>query len=160
MSVDSLAEAINQAVRGAVVAKSTGNMPSVTIGAGRLVAVCNHLKSQMGFNYLSSITGVDYYDRFEVIYHLHAVPGSEQVCVKVVVNHDDPVVPSVFNVWQGADLQEREVYDLMGIRFSGHPNLTRILMWDEFEGHPLRKDFGMGNQAAWEQMPHMPQLET
>jgi NADH-quinone oxidoreductase subunit C len=82
------------------------------------------------------------------------------VCLKVVADHNEPSVPSVYSVWQGADLQEREVYDLMGIRFPGHPNLKRVLLWDEFEGHPLRKDFGLANQDAWRQMPPMPQVET
>jgi NADH-quinone oxidoreductase subunit C len=155
-----LAEAINRGVRGAVVSVNDNGMPSVTVSLGRLVAVCSYLKTDLGFNYLASVTGVDFYDRFEVIYHLHVVPSGEEACLKVIANHNDPVVPSVFAVWQGADFQEREVYDLMGIRFSGHPKLKRILMWEEFQGHPLRKDFGMGDQAAWQQMPHMPELET
>jgi NADH/F420H2 dehydrogenase subunit C len=158
--MDQLAEAIGKGVRGAVISANTGMMPSITITTGRLVQVCDYLKAQLGYNYLVSVTGVDYLDHFEVIYHLHAMPDGDQACLKVRTTHDDPVVPSVYHVWQGADFQEREVFDLMGIRFSGHPNLKRILMWDEFQGHPLRKDFGMGDEAAWQQMPRMPELET
>ncbi len=81
-------------------------------------------------------------DRFELIYHLLSMRRNHRVVLKTLwTGRGDPSMPSVTSVWRGADLQEREVWDLMGIRFEGHPNLKRVLLWEGFEGHPLRKDF-------------------
>jgi len=96
------------------------------------------------FNYISDVTCVDWYPsepRFEVIYHLLSIPNKERVRLKVRLEGDSPALESVTSVWPGANYFEREVFDLFGIRFSGHPYLRRIQMPENWEGHPLRKDY-------------------
>ena len=96
------------------------------------------------FNFLADVTCVDWYPsepRFEVIYHLLSIPQKERVRLKVRLNGDSPVVESVTSVWPSANFFEREVYDLFGVRFTGHPYLRRIQMPENWEGHPLRKDY-------------------
>lgn len=96
------------------------------------------------FNYLSDVTCVDWYPsepRFEVIYHLFSIPNKERVRLKVRLNGDMPALDSVTSVWPGANYFEREVFDLFGVRFNGHPYLRRLLMPENWEGHPLRKDY-------------------
>jgi NADH-quinone oxidoreductase subunit C len=96
------------------------------------------------FNFLSDLTGVDWYPsepRFEVVYHLLSIPNKERVRLKVRLDSASPAVESVTSVWPGANFFEREVFDLLGIRFTGHPYLRRILMPEDWEGHPLRKDY-------------------
>jgi NADH-quinone oxidoreductase subunit C len=96
----------------------------------------------LDFNYLSAITAVDYVEYFEVIYHLISFQFNQSAILKLrIFDRENPSVSSVTSIWQGADLQEREIWDLMGIRFDNHYNLKRILLWEEFPGHPLRKDF-------------------
>jgi NADH-quinone oxidoreductase subunit C len=100
--------------------------------------------SSCPFNFLSDITCVDWYPaepRFEVIYHLLSIPKKERVRVKVRLDGSSPALDSLTPLWPGADYFEREVFDLFGIRFAGHPNLRRILMPEDWEGHPLRKDY-------------------
>jgi NADH-quinone oxidoreductase subunit C len=97
---------------------------------------------ELDFDYLVAITAVDYWGYFEVVYHLLSISHNHSIVVKTrCYERENPTVPSVISLWQGADFQEREVYDLMGIGFSGHPNLKRIFLWDGFQGHPLRRDF-------------------
>ena len=106
--------------------------------------IISYLKSTPGleFDFLNSITAVDYFDYFEVIYHLTSIKHNRSLVIKTrCQGRENLSVPSIMSLYQGADFQEREVYDLMGIRFEGHPNLKRILTWDGFEGHPLRKDY-------------------
>ena len=95
---------------------------------------------------LSNLTAVDRHTSFEVVYHLQSLDLNHQVVVKVILrDHETPSVPSAYPVYKGALLQEREVYDLMGIRFAGHPDMRRLFLWEGYPGHPLRKDFlGMG----------------
>ena len=91
---------------------------------------------------LRAITAVDYVEYFEVIYHLLSMKKNQSLVLKLkCFGRDEPVVDSVIDIWKGADLQEREIWDLMGIHFEGHPNLKRGLLWEGFPGHPLRKDF-------------------
>ncbi|MFQ5933660.1 MAG: NADH-quinone oxidoreductase subunit C [Dehalococcoidia bacterium] len=93
-------------------------------------------------DFLVSITGVDYIDYFEVVYHLASIKHNHSVVLKTrAYGREDPTVPTLTGIWQGADLQEREVYDLMGITFDSHPNLKRIFLWEGFPGYPHRKDF-------------------
>lgn len=109
-----------------------------------LVEVATALRDEFSFDLLSSVTGVDYLaeNKMEVVYHLHCTTGGPGLVIKVQVDRIDPVeVPSLIDVWAGADFQEREAWDLLGIKFTGHPDLRRILMWEGFEGHPLRKDY-------------------
>ncbi len=96
------------------------------------------------FNYLSDVTCVDWYPqepRFEVVYHLLSIPKKERVRLKVKLEGDSPALESVTSVWPGANYFEREVFDLFGVRFTGHPYLRRLLMPEDWEGHPLRKDY-------------------
>ena len=117
---------------------------AVLIKSDYILQTCRFLKDsgEFDFDYLVNLTGVDYLDYLEVVYHLVSLRHNHSLIVKTrVYNRKQPVVPSVTSVWQGADLQEREIYDLLGIRFEGHPNLKRIFMWEGFEGYPLRRDF-------------------
>jgi NADH-quinone oxidoreductase subunit C len=96
------------------------------------------------FNYLSDITCVDWYPsepRFEVVYHLLSIPHKERVRLKVRLSGENPALDSLTSVWPGANYFEREVFDLFGVRFNGHPYLRRIMMPENWEGHPLRKDY-------------------
>jgi NADH-quinone oxidoreductase subunit C len=99
---------------------------------------------QLQFNFLCDITCVDWYPnepRFEVVYHLLSIPRLERLRLKVGLGGNDPSLESITSVWPGANFFEREIYDLFGVRFSGHPSLRRIMMPDDWEGHPLRKDY-------------------
>lgn len=114
----------------------------LTVSPDELLPLMQTLKEQLGMNYLSNLTAVDYGEEFEIIYHLYAIPDNQQkIAVKTRVPRDQAKLSSVFSVYPTADWQEREVFDLMGIQFSQHPNLVRVLLPDDFEGHPLRKDF-------------------
>ncbi len=108
-----------------------------------LIQVVQTLHNQYGYDYLSSVTGVDYYpdDLMDVVYHLNRSTGGRTLVLKTPVSRINPQVPSLVWLFPGAEFQEREVWDLMGIRFEGHPDLRRILTWEGFEGHPLRKDW-------------------
>lgn len=113
----------------------------ISTGTDNLLALLSRLKEVHGFNYLANLTAVDYPDRFEVIYHIHSIPDNRKIMVKSSVSREEAQFPSAVFLWPGADWQERELFDLMGISFQNHPNLIRILLPDDFEGHPLRKDF-------------------
>ena len=100
-------------------------------------------REEFCFDALTLLTTVDYIDHFEVVYHLRSLPHNRTGVIKLRFGEGrgDAFVPSVISVWRGADLQEREAYDLMGVRFDGHPNMKRLMLWEGFEGHPLRKDY-------------------
>ncbi len=96
------------------------------------------------FDYLCDVTAVDWFPsqpRFEVVYHLLSIPKKERVRLKARLDDESPVIESVTSVWPAANYFEREVFDLFGVRFTGHPRLERIMMPDSWEGHPLRKDY-------------------
>jgi NADH-quinone oxidoreductase subunit C len=117
---------------------------SLVVKSDSLPAVAAFLKDteNLKFNYLNYVTAVDYYSYFEVVYQLTSLEFNHSIIVKTrCYDRANPSVPSVTGVWRGADFQEREIFDLMGINFEGHPNLKRIFLWDGFPGHPLRKDF-------------------
>jgi len=117
---------------------------TLEIAPGKIASVCGFLKYDQQFVRLSTVTAVDRYPsepRFEVVYHLHSIEHNSRVRLKCRVRGEDPVIDSVTGVWRSADWYEREVFDLFGIRFLGHPDLRRILMPDDWEGHPLRKDY-------------------
>jgi len=117
---------------------------SLVVDSESLLWVASYLKTTPGFDfdYLTAVTAVDYYDYFEVIYQLTSLQHNHSIIVKTrCYNRANPVIPSVVGLWRGADFQEREIYDLMGISFDGHPNLRRIFLWEGFEGYPLRKDY-------------------
>ncbi|MBI4336802.1 MAG: NADH-quinone oxidoreductase subunit C [Chloroflexi bacterium] len=135
-----LAQHIEQAVPGAVVRWQAGD---VWVHPEKLAQVCWVLKKEplLAFDYLAAVTAIDYIEHFELVYHLVSIQHNHSAVLKVLAyGREAPTVPSVVEVWQGADLQEREVWDLMGVAFDGHPNLKRILTWEGFPGHPLRKD--------------------
>lgn len=113
------------------------------VDADHLVEVATALRDEFGYDYLSSVTGVDYIDdeKMEVVYHLYRSTGGSGLVMKAQTPRHNSVLPSLVSVYPGADFQERETWDLMGIKFAGHPDLRRILMWEGFEGHPLRKDW-------------------
>ncbi|HWS24745.1 MAG TPA: NADH-quinone oxidoreductase subunit D [Anaerolineales bacterium] len=114
------------------------------IPSEKLLKVCSDLKNKHGYDLLSSVTGVDYLaeGKMEVVYHAFKSSGGPALVFKCQVDRVDPMeLPSVTSIWPGADFQEREIWDLYGIKFSGHPDLRRILMWEGFEGHPMRKDW-------------------
>ena len=112
-----------------------------------VLALCRDARA-LQFEVLMDLTAVDYArfpgredgPRFEVVYHLYSLAYNHRVRVKVRVEEDDPAVPSAVPLWPIADWFEREVWDMFGIRFDGHPDLRRLLMYDQFVGHPLRKD--------------------
>ena len=117
---------------------------TVTVDSQSLYQVAELLKnaSEFEFDYLTNLTAVDYIDYFEVVYHLISLKHNHSIVLKTrCLDRDNPVVPSVITLWRAADYQEREVFDLMGIAFEGHPNLKRLLLWEGFEGHPLRRDY-------------------
>lgn len=105
-----------------------------------LVGVCELLHAR-GFDYLADVTAIDWKDRIEVVYRATALATNEKVILRVDLDHEKPSVDSAISVWRGADFQEREVFDLMGVVFGGHPDLRRILLPDDWEGYPLRKDY-------------------
>lgn len=109
----------------------------------KLIEFASFLRDKLGYDLLSSVTSVDYYpeDRLEVVYHAYKTTGGPALVFKTFVPRENAVVPSLVPLYQGAEFQEREAWDLMGIRFEGHPDLRRILMWEGFAGHPLRKDW-------------------
>jgi NADH:ubiquinone oxidoreductase subunit D/NADH:ubiquinone oxidoreductase subunit C len=114
------------------------------IARENLVEVATFIRDELGYDLLTSLTGVDYLpeNKMEVVYHVIKTTGGSPLVFKTQAERVDPVeVPSLINVYPGADLQEREAWDLLGIKFTGHPDLRRILMWEGFEGHPLRKDW-------------------
>jgi NADH-quinone oxidoreductase subunit C len=117
---------------------------SLLVKAESLLEIAAYLKDTPGldFDYLTAVSGVDYFDCFEVVYHLTSLKHNHSLVLKArCYDRDNPVLPSVVGLWRTADFQEREIYDLLGISFTGHPNLKRIALWEGFEGHPLRKDF-------------------
>ncbi len=140
-SGEAAAASINEVIPGAAVEY---NQTDVWVLPEHILDVARHLKSGEGldFSYLNALSAVDYVEYFEMVYHLLSLRRNSSLVVKSrVAGREDPVVSSVWSVWKGADLQEREVWDLMGIRFDGHPNMKRVMLWEGFPGHPLRKDF-------------------
>jgi len=120
---------------------------SLVVNSDFMPAIASFLKDTPGldFDYLNYITGIDYQEYFELVYHLVSLKHNHSLIIKVrCYQRDEPTVPSLVNIWQGADFQEREIFDLLGIRFNGHPNMKRIFLWEGFIGHPLRKDFTNG----------------
>ena len=116
---------------------------AVYIGADELVAFLMFLRDDTALQLtrMENVTAVDWKDRFEMVYHLFSPVHMHWLTVKVTLPHDAPVVPSATAVFPGVEFEEREVYDLMGITFTGHPDLRRVFHHENFVGHPLRKDF-------------------
>lgn len=129
---------------------------SVTLNKERILDMCRYLHDDpdLYFDYLVDICGVDYLDkkdkRFEVVYHLYSIRHRHRLRLKAEVSEGDPSIDSVMPVWIGANWHEREAFDMFGIVFKGHPDLRRILMPEDWNGYPLRKDYPVkGPEKEW-----------
>jgi NADH-quinone oxidoreductase subunit C len=128
----------------------SGGRAEIQIDPAKNVAVIEHLRGR-GYTFLASLHGIDYYPhepRLGVIYELLDMKQVDRISVKARVPIDDARIASVIELWPGADWPEREVYDLFGVEFSGHPDLRRILMPEDYEGHPQRRDFPVGGEPV------------
>ena len=153
---EALKASLEEKVPGAVLEllRSRGE-PYLCVKPGSLLEVCRHLRDdpQWGFDFLALVSAVDWMGespRFEVVYHLRSLSNNLRIGLKAAVPDDTLRVPSVYSLWKTADWLEREVYDLFGIHFSDHPNLKRIMMPDDWEGHPYRKDFPLAGRGQQE----------
>jgi len=141
LSGEEVAAKLEQQFPGSIIETSKDNL---LVKSASLLDLVSFLKTAPGldFDYLSSITAVDYYDCFELVYQLVSIEHNHSLVLKIrCYGRENLAVPSLVGLYRGADYQEREIYDLMGISFEGHPNLKRIVLWEGFEGHPLRKDY-------------------
>ncbi len=141
LSGKEIASKLEKQFPGSIV-ESNGN--SLVVKSESLPELAFWLKTapDLDFDYLTAITAVDYYDYFEVVYQLTSIKHNHSLVVKTrCYSRDNPTLPSVVSLWRGADFQEREIHDLIGIRFDGHPNMKPIILWEGFQGHPLRKDY-------------------
>lgn len=141
LSAQEVVAKLEQQFPGSVIESSENNL---LVKSESIFDVAEYLKSspELDFDYLNYIAAVDYYDYFELVYQFTSMKHNHSLVLKTrCYDRENPVVPSVVRLWRGADFQEREIYDLMGISFEGHPNLKRIVLWQGFEGHPLRKDY-------------------
>jgi NADH-quinone oxidoreductase subunit C len=119
--------------------------------AGKIAEVCEFAKTKLAFNYLVDISSIDNYGedpRWTVVYHLRAIVNGAEIRLKTDVSEEKSELPTVLSVWATANWHEREIYDMMGIRFSGHPDLRRILMWEGYPYFPLRKDFPLAGKPT------------
>jgi NADH-quinone oxidoreductase subunit C len=155
---------------------------SLLIDASDLIQVCKFLRDQLAFDFLSNVTGVDWPDPakadliavpegegtppadgfLEVVYHLYSTSkriGPLVLRARTADRGENATVPSVVSVYRSAEFQEREIFDLYGVVFTGHPDLRRILMWDEFVDHPMRKDYVAPDDYEYEPTPHDAVLE-
>jgi NADH-quinone oxidoreductase subunit C len=117
----------------------------------KIAEVCSQCKREFGFDLLLDISSVDNYGddpRFTIVYELYGIGHRQHLRIKTSVNEESPELPTVTNVWRTADWHEREIYDMMGIRFREHPDLRRILMWEGYPYFPLRKDFPLAGKTS------------
>jgi NADH-quinone oxidoreductase subunit C len=138
----------------------------VVVTPERLIEVLSALKNELGFDMLVDVTAVDYLnypdakDRYGVVYCLLNTTTGERAVVKTYVNDPDPRLPSAYGLWKSADWTEREVYDMYGIKFEGHPDLRRILLPDEFTAYPLRKDYPVRGRGERHDFPVLTRAES
>jgi NADH-quinone oxidoreductase subunit C len=124
---------------------------ALTVQREDIAAICRFCKESLGFDYLIDIASVDNFGeepRFEVVYELSSIATNEHLRLKLAVSEDEPQVATVSGIWPTANWHEREIYDMMGITFDGHPDLRRILMWDGYPFYPLRKDFPLAGKPS------------
>lgn len=121
--------------------RGTSGDPWILVPPGDVRKVIEILKNEQGLNYLACLSGVDYKDNLGVVYIVRSLSGKFEIMVKTLVPRDNPSVPTISDLHAGADWFEREAYDLVGIQFQGHPDLRRIMMPEDWIGHPLRKDY-------------------
>lgn len=150
-SIEGSIEFLKSKYPDAIKADDREGYQGVIVDADKLLEVGQAIRDELGFDYLSSATAVDYLgegDHMEMVYHAYRTSGGSALVFKAQTDREKPEIPSLISVWRGADFQEREAWDLYGIKFPGHPNLQRILMWEGFHGHPMRKDW---KEAYYEQ---------
>lgn len=152
MTSDEMSDRLREAFPAAITDQSRFRDEStLRIQASFLREICLHARDKLGFNYLIDVSSVDHFGnepRYEVVYELYSMKDCVHLRLKIVVSEDDCTVPTVSDIWPTADWHEREVYDMMGIRFADHPDLRRILMWDGYPYHPLRKDFPLQGKQS------------
>ena len=162
-TVEEIKSMIEAAIPGAGVEIASNPNPalphSLRIAPGCALDVAKFLRddAELKLDYLSNVTGVDWPNSLEAVYHLYSVEKKHgPVVIRMhTVNRSDQVdLPSLAPVWRSAEFQEREVFDLYGIVFTGHPDLRRLLMWDEFKDHPMRKDYVEPDDFEYEPTPH------
>jgi len=147
-------------------AKAEHGDETAVVEAARLLEMATFLRDdrELAFDMPIDCTAVDYLGqkqpRFEVIWHLYSLKRGHRVRLKVRVDESDPSCPSLVPIWRGMDWHEREAYDMYGIRFLGHPNLKRILMYEEFVGHPLRKDYPIDQRQPLIELRSVKQIPT
>jgi len=155
---EKIIELLGQKFEGEVLSSGTDHGQTwAVLKRDRLADICRFLKDEpdIKMDYLIDVTAVDWLPkmpRFEVVYNMHSIKHNNRIRLKVPVTEEDASVPSVAGVWKTADWHERETFDLFGITFEGHPDLRRILMPEDWEGHPLRKDYPLEG-PKWEFKP-------
>jgi NADH-quinone oxidoreductase subunit D/NADH-quinone oxidoreductase subunit C/D len=149
-----IAANLEQRFPGAATPDARKGYSGYMVAPDKLIEVATHLRDNAGYTYLSSATAVDYLEegKLEMVYHLYRLDGGPALMLKAQTPREEAVLPSLVSVFPGVDFQEREAWDLYGIRFTGHPNLKRILMWEGFHGHPMRKDW----KEAYYEEDHKP----
>ncbi len=155
LDISAAVDALKQKYPDAVNDDTRNGYQGIIVDKTKLVDIATTIRDELGFDYLSSATAVDYHgieDSMEMVYHAYRTTGGPALIFKAQTPRDNAEIPSLIDVWPGADLQEREAWDLYGIRFPGHPNLKRILLWEGFDGHPMRKDW----QEAYYEEDHKP----
>jgi NADH-quinone oxidoreductase subunit C len=157
LDIDSLIDALNTGNPAPVKARfDFRGETTLIVDKNRISDICRRLKDSFGFTYLADLTAVDYLEvktpRYEVVYHVHRfgpeIGENQRLRLKAELDGDNPEIDSVTPIWSGADWLEREVYDMFGIIFTGHPDLRRILMPEDYEPFPLRKDFDVRDREA------------
>ncbi len=151
-AADQVKAAIERALPGIVISLEGSTL---IVDANDIIRVCQFFKTDRDYalDYLANLTAVDYPpERIEVVYHLYSMAKKHgPVAIRVKLPRATPVVASLTKLYRGAEFQEREAWDLFGVQFEGHPDLRRILMWEGFEGHPMRKDYKPEDQDQLEQ---------
>jgi NADH-quinone oxidoreductase subunit C len=135
---DRIRERFPDAVEEVVV---TVNFPTLTLRREQLLPVCEFVRDTLGYRFPACASGVDRKEYCEVVYHVYSLQTRQYLGLKVKVPYEEPHVETVTKLWPGMDWHEREIYDLLGVIFDGHPDLRRILLPDDWEGHPLRKSY-------------------
>lgn len=147
-SVDALSESFGERIRDKTEFRGE---TSCTITAKDLREIAKFCREELLFDYLIDVTSIDHFGdepRFEIVYHLYSMPRAIHLRLKLKVPEEAGAVDTVSDIWPTANWHEREVYDMFGVRFRGHPDLTRILMPIDWEGHPLRRDYPLGGEPV------------
>jgi NADH-quinone oxidoreductase subunit C len=158
-------DTLHQAFAGLAVDAFRGQT-RVVVPPGSIYPVLQMLKEKLGFDFLVDVTCVDYLhyrgakERFGMVYNLANAETNERIIVRCFLSDPQPAVPSVVGLWEGANWLEREVWDLFGIRFTGHPDLRRIVLPDQFEAHPLRKDYPLQGRGERHNFPVSTRAES